>query len=220
MSECKRDTREIFTYHEKSLTSHDMYVIQKEEEQLNQLRHEELMLQREEMLHLDAVKLLQKDLKHIRLCMRDKELQLEHSRLQCYGRHHPLKTDVHLNRLEQNIDESHKRLNREIPVIHYPDANEAYTTNKGSRVSTPSPTLIPSPTSTSSPTQVTTSKITSYMMPQQPAKVFSAMPRSAKGPPMKTCMSCNHSIHRNAPVCPICKAKSHSKNPKKRKASD
>ncbi|CAF1263358.1 unnamed protein product [Rotaria magnacalcarata] len=36
-------------------------------------------------------------------------------------------------------------------------------------------------------------------------------------PPMKTCQSCQQQIHRNAPICPICKAKSRSRNPKKSK---
>lgn len=36
-------------------------------------------------------------------------------------------------------------------------------------------------------------------------------------PPMKSCLSCNQQIHRNAPICPLCKAKSRSVNPKKPK---
>ena len=36
-------------------------------------------------------------------------------------------------------------------------------------------------------------------------------------PPMKACLSCNQQIHRNAPICPLCKAKSRSRNPKKPK---
>ncbi|CAF0761025.1 unnamed protein product [Didymodactylos carnosus] len=36
-------------------------------------------------------------------------------------------------------------------------------------------------------------------------------------PPMKTCTTCQQQIHRNAPICPICKAKSRSRNPKKPK---
>ncbi|XP_012561288.1 zinc finger C4H2 domain-containing protein-like [Hydra vulgaris] len=36
------------------------------------------------------------------------------------------------------------------------------------------------------------------------------------GPPMKTCLSCGNNIHRNAPVCPICKAKSYSRNIKRK----
>lgn len=40
-------------------------------------------------------------------------------------------------------------------------------------------------------------------------------------PPMKSCLSCNQQIHRNAPICPLCKAKSRSRNPKKpKKKSD
>lgn len=36
-------------------------------------------------------------------------------------------------------------------------------------------------------------------------------------PPMKACLSCHQQIHRNAPICPLCKAKSRSVNPKKPK---
>lgn len=36
-------------------------------------------------------------------------------------------------------------------------------------------------------------------------------------PPMKQCASCHQHIHRNAPICPLCKAKSRSRNPKKAK---
>uniref|UniRef100_A0A915EN71 C4H2-type domain-containing protein n=1 Tax=Ditylenchus dipsaci TaxID=166011 RepID=A0A915EN71_9BILA len=38
-----------------------------------------------------------------------------------------------------------------------------------------------------------------------------------QAPPMKTCTSCHQLIHRNAPICPMCKCKSRSKNPKKPK---
>lgn len=38
-------------------------------------------------------------------------------------------------------------------------------------------------------------------------------------PPMKSCLSCHQQIHRNAPICPLCKAKSRSRNPKKPKNS-
>ncbi|PIK42418.1 putative zinc finger C4H2 domain-containing protein-like isoform X1 [Apostichopus japonicus] len=34
-------------------------------------------------------------------------------------------------------------------------------------------------------------------------------------PPMKICQSCQQPIHRNAPVCPLCKAKNKSRHPKK-----
>ncbi|KAF8765235.1 Zinc finger C4H2 domain-containing protein like [Argiope bruennichi] len=32
-----------------------------------------------------------------------------------------------------------------------------------------------------------------------------------------SCLSCHQQIHRNAPICPLCKAKSRSRNPKKPK---
>jgi len=39
-------------------------------------------------------------------------------------------------------------------------------------------------------------------------------------PPMKTCLSCQQQIHRNSPICPLCKSKSRSRNPKKSKKKD
>ncbi|CAI2326375.1 unnamed protein product [Caenorhabditis sp. 36 PRJEB53466] len=41
-----------------------------------------------------------------------------------------------------------------------------------------------------------------------------------QSPPMKTCQSCFQQIHRNAPICPMCKSKSRSKNPKKPKRKE
>ncbi|KAA0189871.1 Zinc finger C4H2 domain-containing protein [Fasciolopsis buskii] len=39
----------------------------------------------------------------------------------------------------------------------------------------------------------------------------------SQAPPMKTCQSCQQLIHRNAPICPLCKTKSRSRHPKKTK---
>ncbi|EUB62646.1 Zinc finger C4H2 domain-containing protein [Echinococcus granulosus] len=36
-------------------------------------------------------------------------------------------------------------------------------------------------------------------------------------PPMKTCQACKQLIHRNAPICPLCKTKSRSQHPKRPK---
>ncbi|KAA0191227.1 hypothetical protein HAZT_HAZT001664 [Hyalella azteca] len=51
--------------------------------------------------------------------------------------------------------------------------------------------------------------------PGPPAPSFRQQP-----PPMKSCLSCHQQIHRNAPICPLCKAKSRSRNPKKPKKKD
>lgn len=51
--------------------------------------------------------------------------------------------------------------------------------------------------------------------PPGPSPAFRQQP-----PPMKSCMSCHQQIHRNAPICPLCKAKSRSRNPKKPKKKD
>lgn len=55
--------------------------------------------------------------------------------------------------------------------------------------------------------------------PQQSKPQLQSLPPPFRQqpPPMKTCLSCNQQIHRNAPICPLCKAKSRSTNPKKPK---
>jgi len=55
--------------------------------------------------------------------------------------------------------------------------------------------------------------ITPSSVPERPTPAaFRQQP-----PPMKSCLSCHQQIHRNAPICPLCKAKSRSRNPKKPK---
>ncbi|XP_018320953.1 zinc finger C4H2 domain-containing protein isoform X3 [Agrilus planipennis] len=55
----------------------------------------------------------------------------------------------------------------------------------------------------------------SLSQPGPPTPTFRQQP-----PPMKSCLSCHQQIHRNAPICPLCKAKSRSRNPKKPKKKD
>ena len=42
---------------------------------------------------------------------------------------------------------------------------------------------------------------------------------ASSGPPMKACASCQQQIHRNAPICPLCKARSRSAHSKSRSSS-
>ena len=54
-------------------------------------------------------------------------------------------------------------------------------------------------------------------MPSTLAGVLGTESLHQQPPPMKKCQSCQQQIHRNAPICPLCKAKSRSINPKKPK---
>ncbi|XP_068908767.1 zinc finger C4H2 domain-containing protein isoform X2 [Tenebrio molitor] len=80
------------------------------------------------------------------------------------------------------------------------------------------PTFLPPP----NPLRLVTSK-------PEPGRPGSLAPSPHTGPtptfrqqppPMKSCLSCHQQIHRNAPICPLCKAKSRSRNPKKPKKKD
>ncbi|KAG5675431.1 hypothetical protein PVAND_005336 [Polypedilum vanderplanki] len=55
---------------------------------------------------------------------------------------------------------------------------------------------------------------------QQPTSLGMHPTFRQQPPPMKSCLSCHQQIHRNAPICPLCKAKSRSRNPKKPKKKD
>jgi hypothetical protein len=76
-------------------------------------------------------------------------------------------------------------------------------------------------TSTTLPTPTTTQQQASAInVPKVIGTIGSNVDRATfrqQPPPMKTCQSCQQQIHRNAPICPICKAKSRSRNPKKPK---
>lgn len=81
------------------------------------------------------------------------------------------------------------------------------------------PTFLPPP----NPLRLVTSKTDSGRTgalsqpphPGPPTPTFRQQP-----PPMKSCLSCHQQIHRNAPICPLCKAKSRSRNPKKPKKKE
>ncbi|CAG0890409.1 unnamed protein product [Darwinula stevensoni] len=70
--------------------------------------------------------------------------------------------------------------------------------------------------------------ILSMFRPRPPSPASTNNPPSAPAPspfrqqppPMKACLSCHQQIHRNAPICPLCKAKSRSRNPKKPKRKE
>ncbi|KAF8571347.1 hypothetical protein P879_00080 [Paragonimus westermani] len=61
------------------------------------------------------------------------------------------------------------------------------------------------------------SVIFSYAESQNPFFHRSEVHSIGHAPPMKTCQSCQQQIHRNAPICPLCKTKSRSRHPKKAK---
>lgn len=62
----------------------------------------------------------------------------------------------------------------------------------------------------------TSSASASSVVPNSVASAAAAAAFRQQPPPMKSCLSCHQQIHRNAPICPLCKAKSRSRHPKRR----
>ncbi|XP_066923960.1 zinc finger C4H2 domain-containing protein-like [Clytia hemisphaerica] len=235
----------------------DFFLLQRQENLAQEMRHEITMLQREEARHIQALKAIQKDLRQVQLQLREKEIEMDHYRAKLSKRYSPTilppstspystptisyvsdkrrlsemsekeSDDVIVDNFSEDKSEKLTK-HSSVPILHYPSDRECCSPKRKSSPSniSPGPTIIPSPSELTSPkSMLPLSPFGYHKHPGAPSlaslsgSVFPLMVRS-KGPPMKTCATCKRSIHRNAPVCPICKAKSHSKNPKKRKVSE
>jgi len=225
-----------------------MYILREDDSRLKELRHEEAMLHRQEIKHLEALKVIQQDLKQIRSLIRSKEGCCNHihgpvvaQAYSSYPQQVEMKqtmsgspppqnqesisvcSDNNNNNNDDENNEETKRitLKRNHQTVHYPENEPPVVVSSERLIQTSrTPILIPSSSHVNTPpSQRLPSTMGRYLVPHQ-RRMYPLMMRSSKGPPMKTCLNCKRSIHRNAPVCPICKVKSHSKTPKKRKSSE
>ena len=82
------------------------------------------------------------------------------------------------------------------------------------------PTWLPSPPDLlphSVASQIMAATAAANQLVSKPLTPLDGRPFRQQPPPMKSCLSCHQQIHRNAPICPLCKAKSRSRHPKKNK---
>ncbi|XP_017776084.1 PREDICTED: zinc finger C4H2 domain-containing protein isoform X2 [Nicrophorus vespilloides] len=99
-------------------------------------------------------------------------------------------------------------------------------TSMGSLAAPMPPTFLPPPNPlrlvTSKPDTGRATTLSSSPHPGPPTPTFRSdiVNMRQQPPPMKSCLSCHQQIHRNAPICPLCKAKSRSRNPKKPKKKE
>jgi hypothetical protein len=116
---------------------------------------------------------------------------------------HDLSSNRNSHLSSTGLDNTHEQISLGVPFHHHQSQQLANTT------------------STSIPTSNNNQQQNSTMnIPKIIGGIGSNVDRATfrqQPPPMKTCQSCQQQIHRNAPICPICKAKSRSRNPKKPK---
>lgn len=176
----------------------------------------ELLLQ-EKMAHVEELRLIHADINLMETTIKQAEEErnrsLENAK-HLYDDYKPLKDEVDNLRTRLGL-EPLPGINDEEEKIspQYFDRPKAEYHTEQPGTSDPQPTVQPPMVST----QVVPPPLPVQMNRPKPA---TEQPRQAfrqQPPPMKACLSCHQQIHRNAPICPLCKAKSRSRNPKKPK---
>ncbi|XP_014679040.1 PREDICTED: zinc finger C4H2 domain-containing protein-like [Priapulus caudatus] len=201
----------------------ELEAIEKEEAYLKEYKNEMELLLQEKMAHVEELRLIHADINLMETTIKnseDERVRWLDTAKHLFDEYRPLKEQVDnlraivgLNGLPELEGESEK-LTPEFFEKHKMEWQpEQQTEAPSSSVSQP---LAPPPVSASQQLQEVRHKPTTETR-APPSNAFRQQP-----PPMKACLSCHQQIHRNAPICPLCKAKSRSRNPKKpkRKADD
>ncbi|KAK6631867.1 hypothetical protein RUM43_013933 [Polyplax serrata] len=103
------------------------------------------------------------------------------------------------------------------PELHFAAASTFAMTAHQTHAAGPSSVFLPPPHPTLSLGPTHSKAVADLQRPSIPSIPGPTPTFRQQPPPMKSCLSCHQQIHRNAPICPLCKAKSRSRNPKKPK---
>jgi hypothetical protein len=207
-----------------------------EEQCLQEYRTEMELLQQEKMAHVEELRLIHADINLMETTIKHAEEErskaLENAR-SLFEEHQMLKEQVNalrcnigLDRLPENLVDAnnkilHKLFERQKPDYPPPPmdhSEQAFVQNVSATAASQSVHTVMPPTGCILPPKPDiwhspgTSAIGCANSLASSAASFRQQP-----PPMKACLSCHQQIHRNAPICPLCKAKSRSRNPKKPK---
>ncbi|XP_072932406.1 zinc finger C4H2 domain-containing protein isoform X2 [Epargyreus clarus] len=168
---------------------------------LAQYKREMELLQQEKMSHVEELRQIHADINAMETVIKQTEESMGR-KLSTASRLHedyrPLKAEVDLLRRQclglDRLPDLHEEEGSPITPDRFPAAPRAF--------------LAPAPRKPPPPPPAFRSAL------QQD---FLTVQLRQQPPPMKSCLSCHQQIHRNAPICPLCKAKSRSRNPKKPK---
>lgn len=186
---------------------------------LAQYKREMELLQQEKMSHVEELRQIHADINTMETVIKQTEESMTRklsnaSRL--HEDYRPLKAEVDLLRRQclglDRLPDLHEEEGSPITPDRFPSlpGGGAAPPLSGTGASRPLPTFLPPATPRKPP-------------PPPPAfrsaldQDFISVSLRQQPPPMKSCLSCHQQIHRNAPICPLCKAKSRSRNPKKPK---
>ncbi|XP_022089886.1 zinc finger C4H2 domain-containing protein-like [Acanthaster planci] len=180
-----------------------------EEERMKEYRNEMDLLNQEKMAHVEELRQIHADINAIENVVKHAEQDRNRSfesACQAYEEYMSLKGEIDAMRNAIGLD-TLPSLNQDdgrLTPSYFRKRKSEWQKEEQADAPLPTPLTIPA---TTSPTFQLPS--TSHSEERPP---FRQQP-----PPMKNCLSCHQQIHRNAPICPLCKAKSRSRNPKKPK---
>lgn len=217
-----------------------------EEKCLLEYKHELELLNQEKMSHVEELRVIHGDINLIESVIKDSEenvQKLNGNAFRLHNEYLPLKMEIDQMSKEYFGMEPLPNLGDEedspIPPNFFKIISEK-TSNCYSLTKNLNQTI--TSTASSSGTSITSTflhvtqpqirlmnKSDTVTLPHSPQPSTSSITPSFRSdfvnlrqqpPPMKSCLSCHQQIHRNAPICPLCKAKSRSRNPKKPKKKD
>ncbi|XP_075975422.1 zinc finger C4H2 domain-containing protein isoform X4 [Anticarsia gemmatalis] len=171
---------------------------------LAQYKREMELLQQEKMSHVEELRQIHADINAMETVIKQTEESMTRklsnaSRL--HEDYRPLKAEVDLLRRQclglDRLPDLHEEEGSPITPDRFPSLPGGGSSQAPPAGSRPLATFLPP---------------AAPRKPPPPPPAFRQQP-----PPMKSCLSCHQQIHRNAPICPLCKAKSRSRNPKKPK---
>ncbi|XP_061713978.1 zinc finger C4H2 domain-containing protein isoform X1 [Cydia pomonella] len=175
---------------------------------LAQYKREMELLQQEKMSHVEELRQIHADINAMETVIKQTEESMSR-KLSAASRLHedyrPLKAEVDLLRRQclglERLPELHEEEGSPVTPDRFPALSAAAP--RAVPFLAPAPVRKPPPPPPAFRSALDQDFLT-VSLRQQP-------------PPMKSCLSCHQQIHRNAPICPLCKAKSRSRNPKKPK---
>ncbi|GFN85788.1 Zinc finger c4h2 domain-containing protein-like [Plakobranchus ocellatus] len=197
----------------RSRLRHEIEVTESEERCVDEYKREMELLLQEKMAHVEELRLIHADINLMESTIKQAEeerAKAYENAKRLYEECRPVKEEIDMLRMRAGLDIQHDMPGEAEKVKpEFFDKPPA----PGWAIEPPPEPAIPQTLAVAAAAahqiQVPRNKNERQAFRQQP-------------PPMKACLSCHQQIHRNAPICPLCKAKSRSRNPKrpKRKADE
>jgi hypothetical protein len=187
-----------------------------EERCLNEYRAEMDLLMQEKMAHVEELRLIHADINLMESTIKQSEedrVKSLDSAKRLYEEYRPLKDQVDSLRNSVGLDQL-PDLSEDDPKLTPQHLSERLCSNR--YFERPKPEWQSEPAEPVLPQTLAVAAAAAQTL-QIPRNKADRQAFRQQPPPMKACLSCHQQIHRNAPICPLCKAKSRSRNPKKPK---